>query len=111
MPEINDTVNFTFDTRKFRLEEIIENPDISMSWVWSGDLCPHCHKPIEKTKQHDFIKIEVYILAAKTIENCSFKDIVVIGRDTQKFTMQLTKEKIREILPKSNKFKHLLGGE
>lgn len=108
MYKLKDKVQFSFDTREFELAEVVENPNISMWWTWSHEVCPHCKEVIEKRKQHIFNRIDIFTLINSDYKCCSIKDIVVIGRDVDNYTLYLPKDKINEVLVKSTIFSYLL---
>ena len=108
MYKLKDKIQFSFDTREFELAEVIENPNISMWWTWSHEVCPHCKEVIEKRKQHVFNRIEIFTLANADYKYCNVKDTIFIGYDVAGYTLHLPKDKIIETLKKSTIFNYLL---
>lgn len=108
MYKLKDKIQFSFDTREFELAEVIENPNIAMWWTWAKEVCPHCKEVIEKRKQHIFNRIEIFALANADYKYCSLKDITVIGKDAEGYTLRLPKDKVIETLKKSATFNYLL---
>jgi hypothetical protein len=106
--KLKDKTRFNFDKREFELAEIIENLNISMWWTWSHELCPYCKEIIEKRKNHLFRKIEIYVPINTDYQHCIMKDMILLGHDEQNYTLQLSKEKIGEVLKKSTIFNYLL---
>lgn len=106
--QVGDRMQFTFDIREFILQEVLENPEISMWWTWKSEVCPHCKEKIEKRALHNFFKIEIYIAKDKKIEESALEDIVMIGYALDGKTLQLTKDKLYEAFEKSEKFKHMV---
>jgi len=107
---MKDKIQFTFSNKTFKVGEILENLNISMWWTWKNEVCPHCKKKIEKRELHNFYKIEILIPIDLSPENSKKEDIILLGYDKKGRKMLLTEDKINEVLTKSEKFKHIVGG-
>ena len=107
---LGEKTQFTFVEGNYILEEIIENPQISMWWSWGKEVCPHCKGVIDKRTLHQFSSIEIFIPENKKIEEVIIEDLVILGYD-KGMKLLITKDKIDGVLSKSEKFKNLIRGE
>lgn len=104
-----ERLQFTFDKREFGVIEVLENPNISMWWMWKSEICPHCKQVIEKRTLHNFNKIAILIPFNMPIETSTWKDVHMVGITLDRKELLLTKDKMEEVLPLAQKLKHLLG--
>lgn len=108
---------FSFSKEPYEIQEISDEPNICMSWIWTTSICPHCKKKIERTTQHKFSKIEILVKCKlvnneyKTKEHIMENDIVIMGFTLDNKYMQIPKDvdAYKETLSKSQKFKYLLN--
>lgn len=109
MLKVGELRKFNFQPGKdFTIEEIIENPEISMTWNWSSILCPHCNNKIDNIQEHKFFRIEVLTDTTKKESEINFNNIMVIGFTNDQKVLLLTPDKKKEALIKSKKFSNLL---
>lgn len=109
MPElkVGNLRDFSFSNKKYKIREILENPQISLLWTWDSGVCPHCKNKITRNIKHDFYKIE--ILGENDIDDdkLTIDNIYLLGFTLDKRTMLIPKDKYNEVFQKSKKFKRL----
>lgn len=100
---------FTFSENLYKVREILETQNIQFPWEWSSGVCPHCKKKITRTINHIINRIE--ILGIDNLKDNELKenDIIVLGFTLDNRTMLIPKEKYKEILNKTTKFKNLIN--
>ena len=108
MTKIGEKRQFTFSYDTFIVKEILEDTGITMWWTWKHDICPHCKKEIINRLPHELVTVEILIPEGKEAKDSVFEDLVVLGYSKDGKLLRVTEEKIKEILQKSEKFKHLL---
>lgn len=106
-PQIGEKRKFSFSDKQFSIREIMLNPKITMWWKWNGGLCPHCKQPIDRNIEHVFYRIEILGVEEKEDKDLKLKDVFLLGFTMDLRIMALTAEKYKEVLEKSDKFKHL----
>jgi len=108
MLKVGDEKNFSFNRASHVLQEIVTNVNMSMNLFIKEEVCPHCKKKIEKTREVKFV--EIYFFIPKTIEKpeqAKLSDTVILGVASPFSLYLLTEDKIGEAIAKSEKFKHL----
>jgi len=106
--KIGDKETFNFISGEYILAEILENTNISMWWSKGNEICPHCKEIIEKRTLHSFKYIKIYIPSKREEQYCAIEDLQMLGISVTGSTLLLTKDKMLEVLGKSEKFKYLL---
>lgn len=107
---------FSFSKEPYEIQEILDEPNIYMSWTWTTSICPYCKKKIERTTQHKFYKIEILVRCElvngeyKAKETVTEDDVVITGFTLDNRYMQIPRDvnAYKETLSKSEKFKYLL---
>jgi uncharacterized radical SAM superfamily protein len=94
---------FTGDKRQYIIEEIIENPSISLEWTWFDTVCPHCRGRLQRTITHTFHRIE--ILKDETKDKPVSTDLAIMGDTHDGKRMLFPIDKYKDILKLSEKFK------
>lgn len=92
--KIGDKRTFNFSDKTYIIEEIIENPDIELDWVWNSGVCPHCKKKIERLVKHKFYRIEILRDISKKINEITENDLLFLGD---------TLDNRKMLIPKSHK--------
>lgn len=105
--KVGEYRKFSFSDKIYRIEEVLDSPNISMMWKWDTGLCPYCKKRIVREIKHDFYRIE--ILVDKDKKNPTIDDIEIIGDTLDRRKMRIPKDRdeFKMALLKS-KYKHLL---
>lgn len=106
--EIGQKRIFSFSEKKFRIREILENPEVTLRWVWNTGLCPHCKQKIERIIDHQFYRIEILGEDSKEDKDLIKQDIILMGDTLDRRRMILPIDKYKEVFLKSKKFRYLM---
>jgi len=109
LPEkgVGECRTFTNDDRFFKIREVIVNPEIDMSWVWSTGVDPKTKKRFLKETNHTFYRIEVLGDDRLSDDELTNEDITLLGYTLDGRLMMLTIDMYDEVFLKSKTFKQL----
>jgi len=105
---VGETRTFSFSNTEFTVREVIENPQIRLTWVWTDTICPHCKERINREIQHDIYYIEILGESATTSENLQLSQLVVLGHTKDNRLMQLPQDKYQEVFQLSKTFRRFI---
>ncbi len=103
---------------RYEIQDILENPGVSMLWSWQTGVCPYCKMKIERSMTHQFYRIEILVECYwneteqkwAAINNPIIDNLYILGDSLDNKKMMIIKDKYNEVLAKSEKFKYLIGG-
>ena len=85
---------FSFDERNYVIQEILDEPNIIMSWKWSPTICPHCKNKIERTTQHKFYRIEILSPEGIEEDKITNNDLLICGFTNDRKYMQIPRDEV-----------------